>query len=97
MDENQFGLKKLMAGVAVAAVVCFVIVKMAQIEVLRGPLLFVVDPAPPNKVFGLVAVPVLAIGMLSVFVKPHVVTAFVCAVSAVLWLALGVLGVGTQV
>jgi hypothetical protein len=97
VDENQFSLKQLVAGVAVSGAACFVIVKMSQIEALRGPLLFVVDPAPPNKAFGLVAVPVLALGMFSVFVKPHVVTTFVCSVSVLLWLAIGVVGVGIKV
>ena len=58
MNENQFSLKQLLGATAVVAIACAILAKMAETEVLRGPLLFLTDPAPENKLFGLVAVPV---------------------------------------
>lgn len=71
VSENQFNLKQLLAVVSLSAVACFLVVKMAQIEVLRGPLLIAADPAPENKAFGPAAVAILGVGMLSVVVKPN--------------------------
>lgn len=70
MNKNQFSLKQLLGATAVVAIACALLAKMAETEVLRGPLLFLTDPAPENTLFGLVAVLVLVIGMLSSFGNP---------------------------
>lgn len=94
MNENQFSLKQLLAATAVVAVACAILAKMAEIEFLRGPMTFIADPHPSSRLFVLVATPLLAVGMLSVFIKPHVATALACGASALLRLALGVVGAG---
>lgn len=101
----------LATGAAIGAAVVFVPIAIAFLillltlgdpielstKILPGPLLFLADPAPPNQVFGLVALPVLSIGIVSVFVKPNVVSGFLCALCLVLWMLLGVAGVAIGV
>ena len=91
---SQFSAKQWWGIIAVTAMALFALMKLAEIEVLRGPLLIAADSAPENKRFGAAAVVVLALGMLSVVVKPNAVTLLLCWVSLLAWLFLGILGAG---
>lgn len=64
---------------------------------LWGPILFVLDVAPANKVFGAVACVVLIPCMLLWAVRPKFWSVVLAAAAALVWLFLGAVGAGIDV
>ena len=64
-------------------------------SLLWGPIYFLRDPVPSNRVFGAVAFIVLGLGIVSVLAKRNIVTVVLAIVSVLLWVFLGLIGRAT--
>jgi len=61
-------------------------------NVLWGPVYFILDAAPANRLFGVVSAAMLLAAVFALVRKPRLATAFLSVLAGLLWLVIGVLG-----